>query len=74
MEQRLYHDREAELQERVDRRRIGTATLTPGGLPEALTTFDALARTVAALRREQGAAELELEEIECVPVPLEVSE
>jgi ferredoxin len=74
MEQRLYHDREAELQVRVDRRRVGTATLTPGGLPEALATFDALAKTVAALRREQEAAELELEGIECVPVPLEVSE
>jgi coenzyme F420-reducing hydrogenase delta subunit len=47
--QRLWHEREAELQARVDRRRIRVVTLTPGNRSEALAEFDGFARVVAAL-------------------------
>jgi coenzyme F420-reducing hydrogenase delta subunit/Pyruvate/2-oxoacid:ferredoxin oxidoreductase delta subunit len=50
LEQRLYHEREAELQERVDRRRVRLA-YTSAGLP------DALRRAVAAFRAELAALE-----------------
>jgi coenzyme F420-reducing hydrogenase delta subunit/NAD-dependent dihydropyrimidine dehydrogenase PreA subunit len=50
LEQRLYHEREAELQERVDRRRVRLA-YTSAGSP------DALRRAVAAFRAELAALE-----------------
>ena len=63
------HDREAELQPRVDRRRVGIITLAPGNRREALAKFQAFSREVSALRFP-GASEGELETA-CEPVPIE---
>ena len=71
LNERLFNDREAELQPRVDRRRLRVATLAPGTLAETLATFDAFAlelTTLAPLPAET-VDELSLELI-CEPVPL----
>ena len=68
LHERLYNDREAELQPRVDRRRVRTLTLAPGARGEALTGYDAIARGFAALDRP--AAELVEPELVCEPVPM----
>jgi Pyruvate/2-oxoacid:ferredoxin oxidoreductase delta subunit/coenzyme F420-reducing hydrogenase delta subunit len=49
LEQRMYHDREAELQSRVDRRRVRLSTVAPGGLPGTLEAYESFARTIDAL-------------------------
>lgn len=68
LEQRLYHDREAELQPRVDRRRIRTITLAPGALGEALEAYDRFAAELSALRAESALAELDAElDLVCEP-------
>lgn len=70
--ERLFHDREAELQPRVDRRRVRVATFAPGALAESLAAFDSFARDIAALDqpvRVPGDAEDPL----CDPVPLEAA-
>jgi ferredoxin len=66
--ERLYNEREAELQERVDRRRVRVLTLAPGAGRESLAEFDAIARDFAALDRP--APESPELELECDPVPL----
>ena len=67
LHERLYNDREAELQPRVDRRRVRTLTLAPGARREALAEYDAIARDFAAL--DPQAPELVEPELECDPVP-----
>ncbi len=49
LEQRLFHDREAELQERVDRRRVATATMAVGEFHATLASLRALQAKVSAL-------------------------
>lgn len=49
LEQRLFHDREAELQARVDKRRVAAATMAIGDLPGTLAAFAEFQRRVAAL-------------------------
>ena len=49
LEQRLFHDREAELQERVDRRRVATATMAVGEFDATLASLRALQAQVSAL-------------------------
>lgn len=49
LEQRFYHDREAELQVRVDRRRIHVVTAAVGRDDEVLEAFDSFRREVLAL-------------------------
>jgi hypothetical protein len=66
--ERLFNDREAELQPRVDRRRVKVMTLAPGSAREALGEFDAIAAGFAAL--DAPAAELAEPELECDPVPV----
>ena len=66
--ERLYHDREAELQPRVDRRRVRVGTMAPGNLGETLACYDGFVRDVAALAPVGPAADLDVE-VECVPVP-----
>ncbi|MGE5927488.1 MAG: cytochrome b N-terminal domain-containing protein [Gemmatimonadota bacterium] len=68
LHERLYNDREAELQPRVDRRRVRTLTLAPGARREALATYDAIARDFAAL--DLPAAELAEPDLVCEPVPV----
>jgi coenzyme F420-reducing hydrogenase delta subunit len=57
MHERFYNDREAELQERVDRRRIGVSQMAPGELREAIASYDDFAaslRKLGALEGEPG--------------------
>jgi ferredoxin len=68
LRERLLHEREAELQPRVDRRRVGLITLAPGNRREALAEFQVFSRTVSALRFP-GTSESELETT-CEPVPI----
>lgn len=68
LHERLFNDREAELQPRVDRRRVGVMTLAPGAGKDALAEYDAIARDFAELDRpemEPGEPDLV-----CEPVPL----
>ncbi len=66
--ERLFNDREAELQERVDRRRVKVMTLAPGAAKEALAQFDAIVEGFAALDRANE--DLGEPDLECEPVPL----
>ena len=62
--ERLFNDREAELQPRVDRRRVKVMTLAPGTAKEVLAQYLELAEGFAALDRpevEPGEPELECE-------------
>jgi coenzyme F420-reducing hydrogenase delta subunit len=55
MEQRLYHDREAELQARVDRRRIGVVHAAAGerdNVREALAAFREQLRAIGQTEAE----------------------
>jgi coenzyme F420-reducing hydrogenase delta subunit len=49
LEQRVYHDREAELQLRVDRRRVRLATAAAGDLAGTLDAYKAFADDVRSL-------------------------
>jgi coenzyme F420-reducing hydrogenase delta subunit len=46
LEQRMYHDREAELPARVDRRRVRLATAAPGELAGTMASFEEFRREV----------------------------
>ncbi|HLG06595.1 MAG TPA: 4Fe-4S dicluster domain-containing protein, partial [Gemmatimonadales bacterium] len=70
LRERFFHDREAELQPRVDRRRIRVITLAPGNLREALAEFDRFAREVAALGLPPVEPSGDLETV-CEPVVAE---
>lgn len=62
LEERVYRGREAELQDRVDRRRIKLAVAAPGAIASALAAYHALARAIAevgALRAEELGGELD---------------
>jgi ferredoxin len=63
LHERVYNDREAELQARVDRRRVRIATAAPGGLGGVLASFDAFASDLAQLAQPSraGVGEVELE-------------
>lgn len=49
LQERLFEDREAELQTRVDRRRVRTMTMAPGALAEALGAWDRFQGSLAAI-------------------------
>jgi len=69
LHERLYNDREAELQPRVDRRRVRVAYAGAAERTEALAALERFQRDVAAL--EQPGAEPDLDvETACVPVAL----
>jgi hypothetical protein len=65
----VYNDREAELQARVDRRRVRIATAAPGDLGGVLESFDAFASDLALLAQpsRSGVDEMELE---CEPLSM----
>jgi ferredoxin len=69
LRERLFNDREAELQPRVERQRVRIATLAPGDLAGALAAFGAFARDVATLRRPDRETDVELDAV-CEPVPV----
>jgi coenzyme F420-reducing hydrogenase delta subunit/Pyruvate/2-oxoacid:ferredoxin oxidoreductase delta subunit len=62
--ERVFNEREAELQPRVDRRRVRLTTFAPGDLASAIKAFDEFVRDLAALNRPDPAAE-PLVEPEC---------
>lgn len=66
--ERLFNDREAELQARVDRRRVRVTTFAAGLLGESIASFESFARDVSALRPAVQQADAELD-LECEPVP-----
>ncbi len=66
--ERLFNEREAELQSRVDRRRVGVGTMAVGDLRGTLACFDQLVRDVAALAPAVAAIDLEVA-LACEPVP-----
>lgn len=70
--ERLFNDREAELQPRVDRRRLRVTTLAPGALAETLAACDAFVQDLTTLAPLPAEAvdDLSLELI-CEPVPLD---
>ncbi len=61
LHERLFNDREAELQARVDRHRLGTLTMAPGDLAGTLAAFDQFNRQVAALAPPQPERDIEID-------------
>jgi len=70
LDERLFNKREAELQDRVDRRRVMVATFAPGCEADAVRAFADLAERVGALERAVAETNVVVED-ECVPVPIE---
>ncbi|MEZ4585390.1 MAG: hydrogenase iron-sulfur subunit [Gemmatimonadales bacterium] len=70
LEQRLFAGREAELQPRVDRRRIALLTLAPGNRAEAVAAIEAHFRRFAALEPTEPLPAGELGAV-CDPVSVE---
>jgi len=68
--ERLFHDREAELQARVDRRRVRVTTFAPGDLRGSVAAFEQFARELELLQppTREGDGEFDLL---CDPVPLD---
>ncbi|HXE80682.1 MAG TPA: hydrogenase iron-sulfur subunit, partial [Vicinamibacterales bacterium] len=69
LNERVYHDREAELQARVDRARVRIVHVNAAERSKALEALRAFAADIAALRRED-ARELPNPDVECEPVAL----
>jgi coenzyme F420-reducing hydrogenase delta subunit len=72
LEERLYHHREAELYERVDRRRVRLAFVSSGQAREASAELAALRAAVAALAAPAAEAVPDLLR-ECETVPEEIA-
>ncbi|MGK2961255.1 MAG: cytochrome b N-terminal domain-containing protein [Gemmatimonadaceae bacterium] len=70
LNERLFNEREAELRERVDRRRVRVATLAPGDLSGTVAAYEAFARHLSALDAPVGEPAVEIDLI-CDPVPIE---
>jgi coenzyme F420-reducing hydrogenase delta subunit len=70
LHERLFNDREAELQPRVDRHRIGIATLAPGDLAGTVAAYGQFERRLAALAPSEPEGHVELDTL-CDPVPME---
>ena len=71
--ERVFNDREAELQPRVDRRRVRLATFAPGDRRASLAAVDEFARALAALDRPTVDPDVDLEVV-CDPVPIGADE
>ena len=63
LHERVFNDREAELQPRVDRRRVRLATIAPGDLTGTLSALGAFADTLAVLDRPASESGLESEPV-----------
>ncbi len=70
LRERLFNDREAELQPRVDRRRVRLATLAQGNLAGTVAAFEQFTRELAALAPQEPEPDVEIDTL-CDPVPLE---
>jgi ferredoxin len=69
LEQRVYHDREAELQSRVDRRRVRLATSASGDLDGTVSAFVSFRRDVLQLAAARSTA-IDDDDIFCEPQPV----
>jgi len=69
--ERLFNEREAELQARVDRRRVRVITAAPGNRHAVVAAYELIAREMMQLA-QPATAPLVVEEVECEPVPMEV--
>jgi ferredoxin len=72
LHERLFNEREAELQPRVDRGRVRIATVAPGNLAGTIAAFERFASELAALAPPESGRELEVDTL-CDPVPLEAA-
>jgi coenzyme F420-reducing hydrogenase delta subunit len=72
LEQRLYHDREAELRDRVDRRRVRLAYAAAGETARVLAELHGFRAALAALEAATREAEVDVSR-ECDTVPEEAS-
>lgn len=70
LRERFFDEREAELQERVDRRRVRVATFAPGDLRGSVAAFEAFRSELAALQAPSPDTATEIDLV-CDPVPLE---
>jgi len=70
LEQRVYHEREAELQERVDRRRVRIAHANASEAREALDALHRFMADTSALDQASAETAAEIHAI-CEPVPVE---
>jgi len=61
LRERLLNDREAELQPRVDRRRVAITTLAPGDLSGTIAAFDQFARGLSALAPQEPERDVEVD-------------
>ena len=68
--ERLFHDREAELKARVDRRRVAVGHARAGDSHSALRELEAFDRQLDAIEPPSAEANLDLEAI-CDPVLVE---
>lgn len=68
LEQRLYHDREAELKERVDRQRVRLRYASEGERDTVRAELRAFREDLAALEGPTPEREIDLD-LECDPVP-----
>jgi hypothetical protein len=73
LEQRVYHDREAELQQRVDRRRVSLATLGEGESGAARAAIAEFRDRVLALERPGAESAIEISDICDEPDPDQVA-
>ena len=70
LQERLFNDREAELQPRVDRRRVRIGTMAPGHLAGTMAAYNAFVRDLNQLDAPVRESHVDIE-IECEPVPYE---
>ena len=69
LNERLFNDREAELQPRVDRRRVRTATMAPGDLAGTIAAYERFGRELASLASVAPEEDVDIE-VPCEPVPM----
>lgn len=70
LEHRVYHDREAELQPRVDRRRVRLATAASGDLAGTLRSLESFRRELLTLAVPESAGLDAEAEVVCDPQPV----
>ena len=72
LQERLFNDREAELQLRVDRRRVRVGTMAPGDLAGAIAAYNTFVRDLNELDTPVRESQVDID-FECEPVPFEDS-
>ncbi len=70
LDERFFNDREAELQPRVERARVRTATAAPGDLAGTVRAFDEFLASLAQLDQHPVENDVDIDLI-CEPVPME---